>query len=138
MTNLLFAKIAMALTVGFVGLNLHQLFSPYKYVKGKIVEFSKFVKETGDKTSLNIMSLLFYVLVPGVYLILLAKAEFFNLGMLAIGLKFLVTASFSYWVQKNMILNGQYPRWIHVLSKSDNILNVIFSAAVAYFLIFPV
>ena len=136
MTSLLYAKICVVLTVGIVGLNLHQFFSSYAYVREKVAEFKGFIEENESTTGVTLVSGIFYLFLPGVYLLILFKAQFFTTGLQIVTMKFIISGLWAWWVQKRILSQYGYSRWIHLVSKSDNIVNIGFAAGVAYFLIF--
>ncbi len=137
MSHIIYARICIVLTVGFAGLNVHQLLSPYEYVKGKIAELNDLVKDEGDIKGFNVVSMIFYFIVPAIYLFVLTKAEFIITGILILCSKFIISAALGLWTQKRIFTEIGYTKKIHLIGKVDNFLNIMASVAVAYLLIFP-
>ncbi|MFC1583969.1 hypothetical protein ACFL5V_00320 [Fibrobacterota bacterium] len=127
----------MVLTVGFAGINLHQFLSSYKYIQDKISELKDLVQDDRDVRGLNLVSLVFYFILPTIYLIILAKARFFSTGVMLVLSKFMVTAALGMWTQKRVFTEPGYTKRIHLLGKIDNFLNILVSVVIAYVLLFP-
>ena len=137
MGHIIYARICIVLTVGFAGLNVHQLLSSYEYVKGKVAELNDLIRDEGGIKGLNTVSLIFYFVIPALYLFALTKANFFITGIVLLCSKFAVSAVLGLWTQKKIFTDVGYTKKIHFMGKIDNFLNVMASVAVAYLLIFP-
>jgi hypothetical protein len=137
MSQLLYAKICMVITIGFAGLNIHQFMSPYDYVQKKIREFREFVSSEGNVSRINTVSFLIYFFFPAAYLFILFKAGFFTQGLFVLITKFAISAGLGLWTQKKVLADSGYSRRLHWLGKFDNFFNIVIAAGVAYLLIFP-
>ncbi len=137
MEHLFFSKVAMVFTFGFFGLNVHQFFTSYKHILVKIGDFKELVEETGGESDASLIGLLIYSLVPIIFLVILSKANFFEVGLYIFSVKLLLSVWLSLWIQKKILNGVDYSRKFHYIAKCDNILNLLFSLVVGYYLVFP-
>ena len=132
---LIYAKISAVLTVLYAGLNVHQLTSSYQYLITKADEFRKALKEEEGNGKVIRLNIVFYVVVPLVYLLLLhfSMVPVIYLALLAI--KFSMTASMDVWVEKRILSGQNYTVVQHYLSRADNFLNIVAAVAVVRILL---
>ncbi len=138
MSQLMYVKICMVFTVGFAGLNIHQLMASYDYVKEKVKEFKSIVQEESDTFRVNSVSILFYFIIPSLYLFILLKANFFITGLIFLASKFFLSAILGIWTQKRILSGNNYSKTVHMISKCDNLLNIIISSVVIYLLLYTI
>jgi uncharacterized membrane protein YiaA len=128
----------MVLTIGLAGINIQQFLSSYNYIKRKISEFNDLMEDEGSQSSLNVVSLIIYFVIPVIYLIMLTKANFFFIGILLLLSKFIISAILGFWTQNRILSQQGYTKTVHLLGKFDNLLNIVTSMAVIYLLLFPI
>jgi hypothetical protein len=134
---ILLTKFAVVITVLYAGLNLHQLTSSYVHLNSKIEEFRKVLAETETAPGLIRLNLVFYVVLPLLYLILLRVAGVAEWALIALAMKFAVTAGMDVRSERRIIAGEAYTPMQHAVSRVDNVFNLAAAAAVVTALLFP-
>jgi hypothetical protein len=130
LTALFFAKLSAVLTVLYAGLNVHQLTSSYAYITEKTDEFRAVLAESDGIPALVRLNLFFYGVLPVAYLAVLKVSEMRTGVILALAAKFACTAAMDIRSERRILAGGEYTSFQHALSRIDNILNLLASAAV--------
>jgi uncharacterized membrane protein len=134
---ILLSKFAVVLTVLYAGLNVHQLTSTHAYLNAKIEEFRKVLAETETAPGLVRLNLVFYVVLPLLYLILLRVAGVAEGALIALAMKFAVTAGMDVRSERRIIAGEAYTPMQHAVSRVDNVFNLAAAAAVVAVLLRP-
>ena len=134
---ILFIKLAVVLTVLYAGLNVHQLTSSHAHLNAKIGEFRKVLAETETAPGLIRLNLVFYVVMPLLYLLLLRVAGVAEWALIALAMKFAVTAGMDVRSERRIIAGEAYTPMQHAVSRVDNVFNLIVAAAVVFLLLRP-
>ena len=134
---ILIAKFAVVLTVLYAGLNVHQLTSSHAYLNARIEEFRKVLAESQAPPGLIRLNLFFYVVLPLLYLILLRVAGVAEWALIALAMKFAVTAGMDVRSERRIIAGEAYTPMQHAVSRVDNVFNLIVAAAVVFLLLRP-
>lgn len=134
---ILFIKLAMVLTVLYAGLNVHQLTSSHAHLNAKIEEFRKVLAETGTGAAPGLvrLNLFFYVVLPLMYLILLRVAGVGEWALVALAIKFTVTAGMDVRSERRILAGEAYTPMQHAVSRVDNLFNLLAAAAVVWLLL---
>lgn len=127
---LFLAKAAAVLTVLYAGMNVHQLTSSYDYLVIKSEEFRAAVTEEGGLPRLARLNIIFYVLMPFAYLVLLHYCAMPSPFIAILILKFMITGSLDLWVERRILTGRAYSLAQHYLSRTDNLLNLASAVAV--------
>lgn len=134
---ILFIKLAVVLTVIYAGLNVHQLTSSHAQLNVKIEEFRKVLAESETAPGLLRLNLFFYVVLPLLYLILLRVAGVAEWALVALAMKFAVTAGMDVRSERRIIAGEAYTPMQHAVSRVDNVFNLLMAAAVVLLLLRP-
>lgn len=134
---ILFIKLAVVLTVLYAGLNVHQLTSSHAQLNAKIEEFRKVLAETETAPGLLRLNLFFYVVLPLLYLVLLRVAGVAEWALVALAMKFAVTAGMDVRSERRIIAGEAYTPMQHAVSRVDNVFNLLGAMAVVLLLLRP-
>jgi hypothetical protein len=132
---ILFSKFAVVLTVLYAGLNVHQLTSSHAHLNAKIEEFRKVLAESQAASGLIRLNLVFYVGLPLLYLILLRVAGVAEWALIAMAMKFAVTAGMDVRSERRIVAGEAYTPMQHAVSRVDNVFNLIVAAAMVLLLL---
>ncbi|HKP95844.1 MAG TPA: hypothetical protein VJ385_08820 [Fibrobacteria bacterium] len=146
LTLLFVTKLSTVLTVIYAGMNLHQLTSSYAYLSEKTEQFRAMLAESGPGrdpegpsgvAGLIRLNLVFYVVLPAAYLVLLkvSAVQPWALGLLA--LKFALTAFMDIRAERRIMVGGDYSPRQHAVGRVDNILNLAAAGGVIFLLLRP-
>ena len=132
---ILLAKFAVVITVLYAGLNVHQLTSSHAHLNARIEEFRKVLAESETAPGLIRLNLFFYVVLPLLYLILLRVAGVAEWALIALAMKFAVTAGMDVRSERRIIAGEEYTPMQHAVSRVDNVFNLSAAAAVVLLLL---
>jgi hypothetical protein len=133
--QLVFAKLAIVITVIYAGMNLHQLTSSHAYLVEKIEEFRLALAEMEAAPRLMRLNLVFYVALPMVFLAVLHAASVAEGILAALAIKFAVTAGLDIRSERRILAGLGYTPMQHGVSRLDNAVNLAAAAATAYLLL---
>ena len=102
-----------------------------------MLEFRKMIQEQGGGARINVFGFIIYIIVYGVYLLLLDQATMHPALLLVLALKFLATTWLGFWVAREMMMDRPYKRFHHNLTRLDNVVNILFAVGIVYFLLNP-
>jgi len=137
LSALFLAKLSAVITVIYAGMNLHQLTSSYAYLLDKIAQMRALLDQSEAVPRLFGLNLFFYVVLPGIYLILLRAASLQTEALVLLAAKFAVTAVMDIRAERRILDGRGYTLSQHKLSRIDNVLNLAAAAAILYLLFHP-
>ncbi|MDB5048883.1 MAG: hypothetical protein JWO30_1954 [Fibrobacteres bacterium] len=135
---LFFTKLSAVITVLYAGMNLHQLTSSYAYLSEKIEQFRALLAQSEGSSGLIRLNIVFYAVLPIVYLAMLRVSEVESRVLGALAIKFAYTAFMDIRAERRIMVGGEYSPRQHAFSRIDNVLNLAAAAGVIYVLMKPI
>ncbi len=129
MTPLLWAKVAAVLSVVYGGTNLYQLFAKLADVQTRARQFTEVAGAPEHAARLRAVRLFFYLGAPLGYLSTLYGAQLRTDFLIAIAVKFWVSALLGLGMERRLLQGKEYSGAQHWLARADAALNLLFTVA---------
>jgi hypothetical protein len=134
---LFFTKLSAVLTVLYAGLNLYQLTTSHSEISEKIDLFRAQLAGTESPSVLVRLNLVFYLVLPVAYLVLLRVSAVGSRMLALLALKFAFTAFLDINSERRILAGGDYTVSRHAFSRADNLANIAAAAGIIYLLLRP-